>query len=232
MAKEIKQQKVACEAAYKQKLEDQMVISDRIKHNLDLEISKLKAVLETTERFRREDFRKIEQQLDDRESRHRLAAMTELSKNYEKQVQMIRQQYDSECRAKLAEQKTVYETDIAALKTEIVMLRKDLDSHKKMEKLVDLFETLLQNLYTASSQLAAIKTHSGEISDKTREIIEQANQFRGFMAAWQRPPVMFYPPPLGQQAPPQPHPPQPHLPGPGPRVRHGAFSADVPHAQP
>jgi hypothetical protein len=227
-ARELGKHKADAEAVHRQKIEDICKTHDHLVKNLELDLAKVKAELETTNRYGRDMMRKFGQELDEREARHRNHAMSELNKTYEKRTESLQRQFEAECRAQLAEQRTGYECRIAALETEVACLKSDIELRREVRKFCESFPPVLDNLYNTNSQLGVLNTRINDFNGKTVEIGNQANQLQGIMIALQstavqRPaPVMYYPPMH-----PIPHPHQP----PSGRGRH-AFQVEGGHAPP
>jgi len=230
-ARELGKHKAEAEAAYRKKLEDVTNIHDNIVKQLELELARVKAELETTRGYGRDTMRKFGQELDEREARHRHQAMTELTKTYEKRAESMKHQYDAECRAQLAEQRTAYERRIAMLETEVVGLKNDIELRRDVRKFCESFPPVLDTLYSTNSQLGVLTTRINEFNAKTIEIGNQANQLQGIMMALQStavqrpPPMMYYPPPHAH-AHPHAHPIPHTAPAPVARGRH-AFQVDA-----
>lgn len=230
-ARELGKHKAEAEASYRKKLEDVTNIHDNIVKQLELELAKVKAELDTTRGYGRDTLRKFGQELDEREARHRHQAMAELTKTYEKRAESMKHQFDAECRAQLAEQRTAYERRIVALETEVVGLKNDIELRRDVRKFCESFPPVLDTLYSTNSQLGVLSTRINDFSAKTAEIGNQANQLQGIMIALQStavqrpPPMMYYPPP---HAHPHPHSIPHTAPAPVGRGRH-AFQTDAGH---
>jgi hypothetical protein len=226
-AKELNKHKTELDASFRQRLEEANAGSERIIKGLQLELAKAKAELETTQKNHRDDFRSYQRDFDEREARHRNNVITEMGKSYEKRLELIKHQFDSECRAQLAEQRTGYERRIATLETEVVGLKHDIELRREVRKACEALPPFLDGVYSATSQLGVFKTQVAEITAKAVEIGNQANHLQGYMTALQsnavqRPPQIFYYPPHPGAA----------MPTPAGRGRHGAFHAEAAHGPP
>ena len=221
-AQDLKTQRMEIEAAWRGKVNQLKLEHDAEKKQLEIRIARLQAELDTANRYHRETFTALERQIKQRQDEYYNDSVRNLTSAYEKRGELILLQCQAEARTGLAEQKTKYETQVAALKTELAGLQRDVDLRKDVRKVTESLDPFLQTVFNATSQLEVIKTQSKEIFGNAREINDQACQLRGFMAGLQRPqpvmqqPVMYYPP--------QPHPMPAH--GPPVRARHGGFPPD------
>ena len=188
----------------------------------------LSVLVDAAERYRREDFRVLERQIDERDARHRSQAMTDLVKTYEKRMEIFKSQMEAEGRAHLAELRTAYERKIASLEAELATLKNDADLRRDVRTLCEGIPGLLDSIYSGTAQLGVFKTQVTEISASAQDIRNQANQLQGFMSAMQAagvqrqappPQFMYYPPP------------QQH-PGPAGRARYPQFHPEPAPAAP
>jgi hypothetical protein len=153
---------------------------------------------------------------------HNELAMAQLAKTYDKRVEAIQAQCESECRIKLAEQKAEYERRIAELEAQLAAKHQDVELCNEIRKSNELLPQLLDGISYATPQLVGFKNNVAEIMARAQDMNDHANRLQGFMTGWQMgmpraPPMqppMYYPP---QSMPPQ---------GSGGRGRRGAFQAE------
>jgi hypothetical protein len=187
------------------------------------------AEIETTNRWRREDLRRVEQQLDDRQTKlneqlvsHSELAAAQLSKTYDKRVEAIQAQCESECRIKLAEQKAEFNGRVAELEAQLAAKHQDVALCDEIRKSNELMPRLLDGIAHAAPELAGFRNNVAEIMARAQDMHNHAIRMQGFMSGWQMgmpraPPMqapMFYPSPQG---------PPPVSGGPG---RRGAFNTE------
>ena len=224
-AQDTKTQRTEIETAWRAKVHQLKLEHDSEKKQLEIRIAKLQAELDTANRYQRETFTAFERQIKQRQDEYYNESVRNLTSAYEKRGELILLQCQAEARSSLAEQKTKYETQIVALKTELAGLQRDTDLRRDVRKVTETLEPFMQSVFNATSQLEAIKSKSNEIFGNAREINDHACQLRGFMQGLQRPqpvmqpPVMYYPPP------------QQHMPVPV-RARHGGFHPESAPAPP
>lgn len=227
--RQINAAKANAEAIYIKRIEKLNKDHEDEKKNWQIIDAKKTAEIETTNRWRREDLRRVEQQLDDRQTKlnaqlvsHNELAMAQLAKTYDKRVEAIQAQCESECRIKLAEQKAEYERRIAELEAQLAAKHQDVELCNEIRKSNELLPQLLDGISYATPQLVGFKNNVAEIMARAQDMNDHANRLQGFMTGWQMgmpraPPMqppMYYPP---QSIPPQ---------GSGGRGRRGAFQAE------
>ena len=228
-SRQISAVKASAEAGFLKQMEQLTKSFEAEKQTLLIQIERRNAEIETTNRWRREDLRKVEQQLDDRQIKlneqlvsHNELAVAQLTKTFDKRVEAVQAQCESECRIKLAEQKCDYDRRIAELEAQLAAKNQDVELWNELRKSNELMPQLLDGISYATPQLVGFKNSVAEIMTKAQDMNDHANRLQGFMTAWQmgmpRPPAMqpavFFP------AQPPPHP------APGGRVRHGAFHTE------
>ena len=229
-AHELGTQKAQVDAAHHQRngfhcsLEDAKKRFAAEKAEMELKIAKLQGSLDATDRGRREDFRNLERQLDDREARHRNQVISEITTSHKERLEAMKNLYESEGRNHLSELRVVYERKIASLESELAALKGDGETRKDIRKLVEAIPGLLEGIYSGTSQLGVFKTQVTEISAKTQEIHNQAIHLQGYMAAAMQRPGPVPPPQFVYYPPMQQHP------APVGRGRHGAFHSEPAHA--
>lgn len=201
---------------------------DAEKKKLQIEISNKTAELETTNRWRREDLRKVEQQLDDRQTKlnaqlvsHNDTAMAQLAKTYDKRIESIQAQCESQYRIQLTEQKYDYEKRIAELEAKLAAKHQDVELCNEIRKANELIPQLIDGITFATPKLVDFKDNVAEIMNRARDMNDQTNRLQGFVSGWQMsmPRLPSMQPPVYFPAPPPP-------PGSGGRVRHGAFHCE------
>lgn len=217
--------KASAEAKYIKQIEQMTKDIEAEKKNWQIIDAKKTTEIETTNRWRREDIRRVEQQLDERQTKlnaqlvsHNELAVAQLAKTYDKRVEAIQAQCESECRAKLAEQKVVYERRIAELEAQLAAKSQDVELCNEIRKANELVPQLLDGISYATPQLVGFKNSVAEIVARAQDMNDHANRLQGFMTGWQmgmpRAPPMYFSPP---SVPP---------PGSGGRGRRGAFQTE------
>lgn len=211
------------------------------KQALLIQVEHFKAETETTNRWRRDDFLKIQQQVDDRQAKLNAQLVSnsdlvfaQLTKTFDKRAEAIQAQCEAESRAKLAEQKAEYDRRIAELEAQLAAKHQDVELCNELRKSNELMPQLLDGISYATPQLVGFKNNVAEIMARAQDMNDHANRLQGFMTGWQMgmprgpamQPAVFFP----SQPPP---PPPPSHQGPPARVRHGAFHTEsAPHHGP
>lgn len=225
--------KASTEAGYIKQIEQLTKNFEAEKQMLQIQIERRNAEIETTNRWRREDLRKVEQQLDDRQTKlnaqlvsHNELAVAQLTKTFDKRVEAVQAQCESDYRIKLAEQKGEYDRRIAELEAQLAAKHQDVELCNELRKSNELMPQLLDGISYATPQLVGFKNNVAEIVARAQDMNDHANRLQGFMTGWQMgmprgppmQPAVFFP-----SVPPQPQPPHHGSSG---RVRHGAFHTE------
>ena len=221
--------KSSTEAGLLKRIEQLTKDHEAEKKNWQILDAKKTAEIETTNRWRREDLRRVEQQLDDRQSKlneqlvsHNELAVAQLAKTYDKRVEAVQAQCESECRIKLAEQKAEFDRRIAELEAQLAARHLDVELCNEIRKTNELMPQLMDGISYATPQLVGFKNNVAEIMARAQDMNDHANRLQGFVTGWQmgmpRAPPMQ--PPMFFPSPPAPPPLS------GARGRRGAFHAE------